>query len=110
MLLNRKTLTEVYIRYLDSHYEITINHGSLVLYNVLTYKNADHTPLTIQPFKNKQDQMSNRYDSILQWLMVTDRKWLNDHLLTDNHTPNLEMLSHLKIILSSFTTPNKIYV
>ena len=53
MLLNRKTLTEVYIRYLDSHYEITKNHGNLVLYNVFTYKNADHTQLTIQPFKNK---------------------------------------------------------
>ena len=30
---------------------------------------------------NKQDQLSNRYDSIL---MVLDRKWLNNsHLLTD---------------------------
>ena len=33
--------------------------------------------------------------------MVTDRKWLSGHLLTylltDYHTPNLEMLSHLKI-------------
>ena len=28
--------------------------------------------------------------------MVTDGIWLNDHLLTDSHNPNLEMLSHLK--------------
>ena len=45
---NRVTGTEVYIRYLDSLYEITINHENLVLYIVFTYKNADHTQLTIQ--------------------------------------------------------------
>ena len=44
---------------------------------------------------NKQDQKSNRYDSIFngyRWkngLMIT-------HSLTDFHTPNLEMLSHVK--------------
>ena len=39
----------------------------------------------------KQDQMSNRYDSILQWF------WMEYGLsVTDSHTPNLEMLSNLK--------------
>ena len=41
------------------------------------------------------DQKSNRYVSILQWLWT--EKWLMQyHLLTYSHTPNLEMLSHLK--------------
>ena len=34
-------------------------------------------PLT---YSVKQDQKSNRYDSIIQWLQMV--KWLNDHLPT----------------------------
>ena len=46
----------------------------------------------------KQDHMSNRCDNIFQWLRT--EKWLIDfYLLTYSHTPNLEMLSHLKISL-----------
>ena len=33
--------------------------------------------------------------------MVMDGKWLSDHSLTYSHTPNLEMLLHLKIDLTS---------
>ena len=44
----------------------------------------------------KQDQTSNRYDSILQWLQMKNGLVIAD-LLTHSHTPNLEMLSHLKI-------------
>ena len=40
----------------------------------------------------KQDQESIRYDSILQWLQME-----NGLVIMDTHTPNLEMLSHLKI-------------
>ena len=45
-------------------------------------------------FRVKQDQMSNRYDSILQWLQ-TENSLMT---LTDSHTQNLEMLSHLKTV------------
>ena len=41
----------------------------------------------------KEDQSFNRYDIILQWLWMV--KWLNSHLMTHFHTPNLEMLLHL---------------
>ena len=40
----------------------------------------------------KQDQTSNRYDNILQWLQTENRLMTQTH----SHTPNLEMLSHLK--------------
>ena len=35
--------------------------------------------------------------------MFMDGKWLNDHLLMESHTPNLEMLSHLKNTLHWLT-------
>ena len=44
---------------------------------------------------SKQDQTSNRYDIILQWLRKEIGLVITD-LLTHSHTPNLEMLSHLK--------------
>ena len=43
----------------------------------------------------KQDQTSNRYDSILHWLRTENGLVITDSL-THSHTPYLEMLSHLK--------------
>ena len=44
----------------------------------------------------KQDHKSNRYDSILQWLQMVNG-FMFTHSLTDSHTPDLEILLHLKI-------------
>ena len=49
-------------------------------------------------FYSKQDQASNRYDSILHWLQLENATMSLTYLLGYSHTPNLEMLSHLKII------------
>ena len=46
---------------------------------------------------SKQDQTSNRHISILQWLWMENGLVITDSL-THSHTPNLEMLSHLKKI------------
>ena len=55
----------------------------------------------------QQDQRYNRCDNILQW-MEMESGLCN---LTHTHTPNLEMLSHLKIVLDVsdfFTFPNSL--
>ena len=49
-------------------------------------------------FFMKQDQTSNRYVSISQWLWMENCLMITD-LLTHSHTQNLEMLSHLKSLI-----------
>ena len=49
----------------------------------------------------QQDQTSNRYDSILLYLLKENGFIILSDLLTYSHTPNPEMLSHLKIVAIS---------
>ena len=51
--------------------------------------------LNFRPFGAKTRPKSNRYNSILKWLQMENGLMIT-YRLTDSHTPNLEMLSHLK--------------